>query len=216
MSILLDQLLARAGASDQNRDLWLSERQNGVTATEIKSLMQGEDPEILAVSKIMSTSPMEDNKYMAWGREREDIIGQAVTALYPQMFIEHRVFRSATNPRHLASPDMIGDMGDHLIGAEEKTSKYDLAEGLGHYERFGHFFQMQWQAYVCGFEMVVYAYESHNGVWVVRREEDFPVPEKVFDVKVREIPRDDSVIAEMIDTADKFLAIYDEVREDLS
>lgn len=36
---VLDELEARAGASDQDREQWLAERRRGVTATELRDIM---------------------------------------------------------------------------------------------------------------------------------------------------------------------------------
>lgn len=212
MSVHLDNLNARAGASDQDRELWLQERTLGLTATQAKELMKGVDPFVLAADKLLDV-PLEDNKYMAWGRKREPVIAQYIEDhLVADMKLEHRLFKSAANPRHLASPDMIKDCGTHLEGGEIKASKLLMTEGSEVFEQTGYFYQMQWQAYVCDFERVFFAFERHNGQWVGGDPETFPEPEVIYPVEGFWVERDEIVIQEMIERADEFLDIYDSLK----
>lgn len=212
-----DSLMARAGAPDTDRERWLSERLEGITATEAKNLMlHPEDMEHFVIQKVMST-PLPDNRYMSWGRFREPVIAQVVTGQLPAMTLEHRVFHAEGNKRHLASPDMVADMGSYLEGCEIKTCSRSLAEDSEAYKASGYYYQMQWQAYVCNFERVLFAYEQHNNEWSGGNNwaghiSDFETPGAVHDVQGFWVGRNEAVIATMIERANEFLALYDDMR----
>ena len=46
---VLDELEARAGASDQDREQWLAERRRGVTATELRDIMLASNRDVVRV-----------------------------------------------------------------------------------------------------------------------------------------------------------------------
>lgn len=164
MSSLIVDVEARAGASDQDRDAWLAQRRTGITATEAKRLMLGEPAELLALEKVMG-APFEGNRYTQWGKLREPFIAASVSREMPYLHEEHRVFHARNQPRHLASPDMIGVRDDgSLILSEIKTSGRDLSN-VAVYDSTGYFFQMQWQMYVLEATSCWMVAEVHDGQW---------------------------------------------------
>lgn len=221
----LNDLMKRAGASDQDKEKWLAERRQGITATEAKRLMLGETFETLAYDKLLSGS-LPDNKFMAWGRAREPLIAEQVALTYPQYFLEHRVFKSAENPRFLASPDLLGEdeHGRVLTGeiktsglnldphADETMSPEDFATHYGYLET-GYEFQQQWVMFVCESPSSLFVWESHAGDWT-NTGLDFPVPQTIEPVRFCLIPRNNDVIREMKYRATEFLKVYDEIRCD--
>lgn len=182
-SPLLQEIESRAGASDQDREAWLRERTTGVTATEAKRLMQDVPPEVLALEKVVGTD-FQGNRYTAWGKVREPVVAREVQRTMPYLMEEHRVFRARQNPRHLASPDMVGVHDGALILAEIKTSGKDITNPHVLAET-GYLYQMQWQMYVLGSPLCYLVAERHNGVWSIpgplteqeESEVDGPVPE---------------------------------------
>lgn len=155
-----EQLEARAGASDTDREAWLSERFSGVTATEIRDLWLGKVTKEALASKKVARIFEDDLSHVpiiGWGRTREPIIAahlQREHGIAP----ESRVFRAAQNPRWLASPDGVGiDFDERVTVSEIKTAGMDLTVGSPDFERKGYLAQMVWAmgvvgAYRCRFE----------------------------------------------------------------
>lgn len=218
----LNDLFKRAGASDQNREAWLAERRNGITATEAKRLMLGETYESLSFDKLNSFG-VPDNELMAWGREREPVIADHVRSLYPEYFLEHRVFTSTENPRFLASPDLLGeDETGTVLTGEIKTSGLNLDPNIYNvltdeealswygYEETGYEYQQQWVMMVCESPSSLFVWEKHSGDWVDQGLE-FPKPSHVEPIRTCMIYRNDEIIAEMKRRALEFLTVYDEI-----
>lgn len=213
----IEDVMKRAGASDTDYENWLAERRNGLTATEVKHLYMGGSIDELALLKLMPVkSSFVPNKYLTWGKEREPLIADEVSKAYPCLAHESRVFRSASNDRYLASPDMIGvDEVERIALAEIKTSKYDLTPGSDHFDKTGYMYQMQWQMYVLDASWCVFAWERHHDDWLkcdggVRR------PQTIDPVQSEVIMRDDALIDQLVQTAEKFFDVMDEIKGELS
>lgn len=217
-------LEARAGASDKDRPAWLNERAHGCTATEVRDLYmkarggQGITVEDLIKAKLpflLATSAEEieaaaaggfgGNRYTAWGNTREPIIAEQLQEQFG-MLPESRVFRSAENRRHLASPDgiRVGAEGG-LEVAEIKTSGVDIAPGTDAYRKKGYAIQQQWVMGVLGADRSLYAWEQHDGDWLARGGQyEEPEPLDLF-VPTQWIPFDADLFAELVILADHFL-----------
>lgn len=221
-------LEARAGASDKDRPAWLNERAHGCTATEVRDLWlkahgyPGKTVEQLIAEKLpflLATSLEEieeaaaggfgGNKFTAWGNTREPIIAEQLLEHFG-MLPESRVFRSAANPRHLASPDgiRVGDDG-RLEVAEIKTSGADIAPGTESYVKKGYGIQQTWVSGVIEAWRSLYAWEQHDGDWQDRGGR-FPEPEPLdLFVPTAWIEFDADLFAELVVLADHFLERLD-------
>lgn len=194
MATLLNELTTRAGASDTDRDAWLAERALGITATEIRDLKTGRKTMADLVDEKQNGSTFTGNKYTEWGKAREPEMAEWAREFGLQP--ESRVFHHAEEPRYLASPDAIGECPDGLIIGEFKTSKHDLEVGSREYELSGYAYQMQWAMFVTGAVRCLYIYERHDDNW--------PDPTPGF-MACEWVDRDDAVIAELRELADRFL-----------
>ncbi len=200
---VLNDVEARAGASDKDVELWKAQRALGVTATNIRDVMiAGNRDQAIRdlVDKKINGDPFKGNAYTAWGTEREPIIlaDLAGVGVVP----ESRVFHAEANSRYLASPDgLIVTFDDELLLEEIKTSGKPLPKGSPLLAEKGYVWQMQWQCLVMGAQ----------GCWLtVELREGRPGSFRPG-VRSREyFPRDESMIAEMIPVADQILAAMDD------
>ena len=213
----IEDVMKRAGTSDTDYENWLAERRNGLTATEVKHLYMGGSIDELALLKLMPVkSSFTSSKYLTWGKEREPLIAAEVSNVYPYLAHESRVFRSASNDRYLASPDMIGvDETERIALAEIKTSKYDLTPGSAHFDKTGYMYQMQWQMYVLDASWCVFAWERHHDDWL-KCDDGVQRPQTIDPVQSEVIMRDDYLIDQLVQTAEKFFAVMDEIKGELS
>ncbi|MBF4628925.1 YqaJ viral recombinase family protein [Curtobacterium flaccumfaciens] len=225
------ELEARAGAPDTDRTQWLFERAHGCTATEIRDLylrakgLGGRSAEDLIKEKLAlllaptpedreaaAASTFVGNRYTQWGKTREPVIAKQLQEQFG-MLPESRVFRSAENPRYLASPDGVrvvtGDHRDVLEVAEIKTSGVDIAPGTAAYAKKGYAIQQQWVMGVLGADQSLYAWEQHDGDWLARGgQNEEPEPLDLF-VPTQWIPFDADLFAELVVLADHFLERLD-------
>lgn len=159
---VLEELMARAGASDQDRPAWLAERMTGVTATNIRDLyLKGPTykRELIEEKLGIRENTFNGNAYTAWGTEREPVIAAAVQERFA-IAPETRVFRAADNARFLASPDGLGvDFDEQLRGSEIKTAGKDVSVGSEGYIEKGYELQMTWCMRVTGARRWLYAWE---------------------------------------------------------
>ncbi|PRI10948.1 YqaJ viral recombinase family protein [Leucobacter massiliensis] len=211
----LADLEARAGASDQNREAWLAERRQGITATEIRDLylrrlgrssyVSQADLIARKLGRIDEVADLSHVPVIGWGKEREPIIAARLTG--EGFAPESRVFHHPDNSRYLASPDGIAvTFDDELHVSEIKTAGYDLPPGSERFDAKGYLFQVQWVMYVIGAARCRFVVEE--------RHEDpdgsfFPGPEHRHWIE-----RDDALIAELVAVADEFLAELDRQREE--
>lgn len=209
----LTDLLARAGASDQDRALWLAERAQGVTATEIAGLKTGQknQDDLIAVKLGRKVDTFTGNQYTDWGKEREPVIAEALRGMGIEP--ESRVFHGIGDSRHLASPDGLGvDFDDALIVSEIKTAAYDLPPGSQMLAKKGYVHQMQWAMHVTGAGRCRFVVEERlTTAWDALKR---PIAFEPGPVHEYWIERDDAAIAELVKIADEFLAELDRQRED--
>lgn len=192
---MMADLLARAGASDKDREAWLAARREGITATEIAKLAQSRAFETELRRIKAGEETFSGNRYTAWGKLREPVIAEHARGFGLEP--EHRVFHAAENSRHLASPDALGeDFDGKLFIGEFKTSLHDLDPSGDYYWSTTYADQMQWQMYVTGAERCLFVWEQHDGHW--------PEP-YAFPVRSSWVERDDARIAELRVIADRFL-----------
>ncbi|UOQ58125.1 YqaJ viral recombinase family protein [Leucobacter allii] len=202
MEPALADLEARAGASDQDREAWLAERRQGVTATELAKIMTASNRQV-AIQDLVRQKRDGDsftgNAYTEWGKEREPVIAADLAGY--GVVPESRVFHAAGNSRHLASPDGLSvDFDGGIVLDEIKTSGKPLPKGSPALDAAGYEWQMQWCCYVIG----------ATGCWLNVEQRlgnpgDFrPGP------RSREwFPRDEGMIAELVEVADMVLAAMD-------
>lgn len=206
--LALEELEARAGASDADRAVWLAERAAGVTATEVAKLANSGPgfARELALQKLGKSVPsFRGNKYTEWGKHREPVLVHmlACKGIEP----ESRVFHAADEPRYLASPDGVGvDFEGDIVLAECKTGKGDIRLWGSEFDTYGYYDQMQWQMRVTGAVGCWYVSEQHDDVW-----EPEPRP---FPASVEWVARDLGRIEELEQVAIEFLALVDELRTD--
>lgn len=203
----LTDLLARAGASDQDRAAWLAERAQGITATDLAGLMTGQkrEQDLIDLKLGRKVDSFTGNRYTEWGNEREPIIAHALLGVGIEP--ESRVFHGEQNSRHLASPDGIGvDFDDALVVSEIKTvgAGNDLAPGSEVLSKKGYVHQMQWAMHVTGAIRCRFVVEE-------RIDDHGFIPGLLHDYWIE---RDDEAIAELVKVADAFLAELDRQRED--
>lgn len=219
-SAALEDLLTRAGASDQDYEAWKAERRGGVTATEVRDLylarQSSEGAYLRAIQDLVDLKlgrredAFVDNQYTAWGRKREPIIADAIAWAHG-IDDEHRVFRAADNPRKLASPDGIGVAGGDLRISEIKTGKYAMPPGSDALRKKGYVAQMVWGMRVTGARRCLYRWEQHNDDWVEVGER-FREPSAILQTHEHWIEYDEALAAELDAIADQFLAEVDRQR----
>lgn len=202
----LADLLARAGASDKDRDLWLAERSQGITATEIRDLVTGKkrQDDLIALKLGRKVDSFTGNQYTDWGTEREPIIAAGLRGIGVEP--ESRVFHGERDSRHLASPDGVGvEFDGEVVLSEIKTSGKDVRRGTPAYAETGYELQMQWSMWVTGATRCLFAFEERIAV-----AGGF-APGQLF---TEWVERDEAVIADLVTRADAFLAELDRQREE--
>lgn len=197
-------LETRAGASDANREAWLAERRQGVTATELAKIMtSGSRDQAIRdlVKQKREGDSFTGNAYTEWGKEREPVILGSLAGF--GVSPESRVFHAAGNSRYLASPDGISeDFDGNLVLDEAKTSGKPLPKGSQALAEKGYEWQMQWCNFVTG----------AVGCWLnVELRHGHP-SEGPFTpgARTREyFPRDEGMITQLLLVADQVLAAMD-------
>ncbi|NII42268.1 hypothetical protein E9228_002926 [Curtobacterium flaccumfaciens] len=217
------ELEARAGASDQDRTQWLLARAQGATATEVRDLwliahgfsaytsqqklIDQKCALLLApddkAREAAATATLLSTPVILWGKEREPVIAEQLRVSHG-MLPESRVFRSASNARHLASPDgvRLNDAGE-LEVSEIKTAGMDVSVGTEAYRKKGYAIQQQWVMGVLGAKRSLYAWELREGQ-PGAFESGHP-----FGVDVEWVEFDADLFAELIVIADQFLERLD-------
>lgn len=204
---VLADLFARAGASDSDRPLWLAERREGITATEVRDLyIRAKSTAKLCAIKLQLESEKDLGQFIPrirYGKDREPVIAEQLRG--EGFEPESRVFHHAENSRHLASPDGIRiDFDENLDVSEIKTDEHGLQPGTDAWDATGYGIQAQWVMYVTGARRCRFAIEE-----CIRTSDGFePGESRRFWVE-----RDDELIAELVEIADAFLAAMDDMRE---
>lgn len=202
----LTDLLARAGASDADRELWLAERAQGITATEIRDLVKGKlrQDDLIALKLGRKVESFTGNQFTDWGKEREAVIAADLRGM--SIDPESRVFHGETNSRHLASPDGIGvEFNLDLCVSEIKTSGKDIRRGTPAYDETGYELQMQWSMWVTGAARCLYVFEERINV-----AGGFAAGPR----HIVWVDRNEAIIAALVKRAEEFLAELDRQRED--
>jgi len=188
----------RAGASDSDREAWLAQRRQGITATEIRDLAKAQNLD-LAIARLVEVKrrpeePWAGNAYTEWGKLREEAISEwAFGSLV--LLPESRVFWAAVNPRYLASPDGV-DSDGQMIGEYKTCSETVAPEEM--VDRYGD--QCQWQMMVIGAGSCCLAWEERLGE---------PGAFRPGDIDWVMLTPDSERIAFLRSIADRFLAALD-------
>ena len=172
--------------SSQTKQLWLAERDKGVTATQVAraATPAGMEAELKAMSE---PQPVYVNAMMLWGIEREPWIAHHVKDEFG-VLPNDWLIRSEQAAWHLATPD--GLSLNHKVIGEYKTSGKPLDKIPVHYMR-----QIQWQLHVTGADYCVFAYELRV---------DTPTGYAPgFDIPTQIVERDDKEIAKLILVAEQ-------------
>lgn len=179
----------RAIASSEDRPAWLRARRAGVTATEIAKLAHGGAARAaLLKEKRTGVAAFNGNRYTEYGTAREPYIAAWVQERF-DIAPSNTLYHAAGNPRHLATPDGVGD-----CLSEIKTGMYDYSTPTRDY-----LVQMWWAQYVLDKQRTLYAFEQHDNNW--------PEPQPLNDEPTfKWIERDEREIAALILLADDFLA----------
>lgn len=177
-------------ASSQTRDIWLAARDLGVTATQVsKASTPAGMKEVLA--QIENPTSIDANAFMEWGNTREPYIAHVVKERYGILPNDWLIAADGPgNEWQMATPDGLDWHNDCKIIGEYKTSGKPLDKVPANYMR-----QVQWQLYVTGAEKCLFAYELR-----LEGPEGF-VPG--FDVECQVIERNEEMIAQLIETAQK-------------
>ena len=199
---VLEYLEARAGASDQDREAWLAERRQGVTATELRDIMLAANREVAIadlVKKKREGDSFTGTAYTEWGSEREPVIAAKLAGF--GMIPETRVFHAEHNSRYLASPDGLEvDFDGNLVLDEIKTTGVSILKGTEALVKKGYEWQMQWCCYVTG----------AVGCWLNAEIRDGRPGEFTPCALTREFfPRDEGMIAQLVEGAALVLAAMD-------
>lgn len=199
---VLEDLFARAGASDKDRAEWLAQRARGVTATELAKIMIAPNRD-MAIADLVKMKREGDsfqgNAFTNWGNEREPIIAAALAGY--GVIPESRVFHASGNSQHLASPDGLSvDFDGDLVLDEIKTSGKPLPKGSAALAEKGYEWQMQWCCYVTG------AIGSHLNVELRHGQ---PGRFSAGEMSREWFPRDEGMIAQLVEVADLVLAAMD-------
>jgi putative phage-type endonuclease len=185
-------------------DEWYKARQYGVSATTVAKAASGPagyDAE-LKNALFPENNIIPDNEYMRFGRDHEEWI---VENLPQEYAIRHNdwLIRGDNDYRwHLATPD--GLNADWSVIAEVKTTGKDW-EGSAipiQYRR-----QVQWQLHVTGAQRCVFA-------WLLRTTSEFgDFTSAWLEPKHIIIERDETMIAELIDVAQRFITDFNNYKE---
>ncbi|ROS62173.1 YqaJ-like recombinase protein [Frigoribacterium sp. PhB160] len=214
MNDLIDvynDLMARAGASDKDRDLWLAERRTGLTATEIRDLYLRKTTvqQLVDLKLGRRVDSFGGNQYTAWGNTREPVLADVVQSIYPLVQPESRVFHAADDSRRLASPDGAGIVRGELVVVEIKTGKDDIRVGTPAYIAKGYGIQQQWSMRVTGARRSLYVSEQHDSDWQDRGGA-YPEPTPMGLVPVMEwVEFDEALVRELDVIATGFLVALD-------
>lgn len=220
------------------RQRWLEQRRGGITATEVRDWGSASKRREIIASKITGVENEREilvkstgftlNDYARHGRAREPQIADWVRRKFGIAPCEH-VYTHGANPRHLASPDGVTLdplTGELVIGrdadlAEIKTATKDLTPGKLDANRVlievdessafaskNYYTQMQWQMYVMNANRTLFVWEQHDGKVDPETGTFSPVGPPLH----AWIPRNDKLIAVLIDVAERALAEIDAAR----
>lgn len=183
----LEFLQHKVVAHSDDRDVWLTARNTGITASNAGSLATENSIDSILKSKFYSD--FVGNPATEWGIEREPIL------LDWAKFNQNKyLFRSDDNPRFMATPDGIkmSELGDSIELCQVKTSSKMLTKIPPNYYR-----QMQWEMYVMGATRNLLVWEAHENfvpidpepvsLWIDRDEETINKLKRLADVLLRRL-----------------------------
>ena len=191
-------------AKSSSREEWLENRSECLTGTDIASLMTGgaKTWERVRASKRGEVADF-DNKYMAWGREREPVIAQYVTTFIDSRLEPNDQFLINDKLRIGCTPDMLGGVypeGDGLVAdivGEIKTSKHPIPNLASDKAWFKYRVQTQVELMVTGADMLVFAWEQHSDEW------PHPTP---YDIAATTVEWDKVLQDRIMETVERFNA----------
>ncbi|UPL13046.1 PDDEXK family nuclease [Microbacterium galbinum] len=185
-------------ADDAPRTVWMLERGEGVTASDAWRIARaGIKARRTIVEQKMNGSTFRGNKATKAGQAREAALLDEAAERLASLTPNGALWASVENDLHRATPDAIGiDTDGALVVVEVKSHENGWKSDEIPVE---HLAQMQWQIHVLGAEYALYGFE-------VRDEDDMPPIDGATWITV---PRDDEMIAWLIDRADNFIAWRD-------
>ena len=183
---------------------WLRQRRSVVTATDVAKIKTGSDKAFASLwREKREPSAFRGNRFTQHGKDREPVIAAMLTEDYQWLRPNKALLVSEDDARFGATPDMVSD--DGLALGEIKTRKvsddkgewFSWADVCADQTGKKYACQVAWQLFVTGAERCVFAVEhwSDEDGWADLH------PLRVFDVE-----RDESLIAELRDVAERFLA----------
>lgn len=180
---------------DAPRTVWMLERGEGVTASDVWRIARaGIKARRTIVEQKMNGSTFRGNKATKAGHAREAALLDEAADRLATLTPNGALWAAVDNDLHRATPDAIGvDRDGKLVVVEVKSHEYGWDSDEIPVE---HLAQMQWQIHVLGAEYAMYGFE-------VRDEDDMPPADGATWIPV---PRDDEMIAWLIERADDFIA----------
>lgn len=182
---------------------WLRQRRSVVTATDVAKIKAGSDRAFASLwREKRGPSTFRGNRFTQHGKDREPVIADMLTEDRPWLHPNRSLLVSEDDARFGATPDMVSD--DGLVLGEIKTRK--VSDGKDEWlswadvcaDQTGKKYacQVAFQLFVTGAERCVFAVEhwSDEDGWADLH------PLRVFDVE-----RDEALIAELRDVAERFL-----------
>ena len=196
----LKRMIARSGT-----DEWYKARQYGVSATTVAKAASGAAGYDAELNRALfpEDNVVEDNAYMRFGRDYEEWIVNGLPHEYGIKPNDWLICAEGALRWHLATPDGLND--DWSTIAEVKTTGKDWPDGKIpiQYRR-----QVQWQLHVTGATKCVFG-------WLLRAESQFTgefVP-AWMEPKHIIIERDEDMIADLIEVANRFITDYSNYKE---
>lgn len=185
-------------------DEWYKARQHGVSATTVAKAASGPagyDAE-LQNALFPENNEVPDNEYMRFGRDYEEWIVDNLPQEYGIKHNDWLICGDGDYRWHLATPDGLNE--DWSLIAEVKTTGKDW-DGSAvpiQYRR-----QVQWQLHVTGAQRCVFA-------WLLRTTSEFgDLTPAWLEPKHIIMERDEEMIAQLIDVAQRFITDYNNYKE---
>lgn len=185
--------------TSENRDAWLAARRSLVTATEVaKAATPAGLRDVLA--ERANPTEIEDNAYMAFGRDNEDWICRYLKAEFGLM-PNRWLIASEEFPEHAATPDALS-LDHEWIGEIKTGGKVPLDKNGLLVPPIAHRRQMQWQLYCTGAQVCAYA-------WLLRTEVGGVFVPAWMEPQIVIVPRDEEMIADLVRVADQLLIDFE-------
>lgn len=185
-----DQLLERVVADARDRPAWLAARADKWGGSDAGGAAKLASAHLYLAQKL--GDGFQGNAYTTHGNDRE----RAILSLY-HLAQNTLMFASATNPRHVSTPDAIWASADGTVRiAEVKTTTKPLPKPPPKYLR-----QMQWNMGVLGAVECLFIWEQHDAF----RPTDLEPSSQV-------IPFDRAMFDDLVVIADTVLAGMDDAR----